>query len=64
MANKFTDTKGGREGGMNWGIGIDMHTARYKINNKALLHSTGKYIKYLIMNYNEKNMKKNIYLYL
>ena len=33
MANKFTDTKGGREGGMNWGIGIDMYTARYTIYN-------------------------------
>ena len=31
--------------------------------NKILLYSTGKYIQHLIINYNRKNIKKNIYRY-
>ena len=40
--------------------------SRYKllyigwINNKVLLYSTGNYIQYLVLNFMEKNMKKNI----
>ena len=30
-------------------------------SNKFLLHSTGNYIQYLVINHNEKNMKKNVY---
>ena len=36
-----------------------MHTTIYKINNKDLLYSTGNYIQYLVINYNEKEQEKN-----
>ena len=32
------------------------------IKNKVLLYSTGDYIQYPVINHNEKNMKKNIYI--
>ena len=31
------------------------------MNNKVLLYSTGNYTQFLVINYNEKNLKKNIY---
>ena len=34
VENKLMDTKGGREGGMNWESGIDIYTTMYKIGNK------------------------------
>ena len=33
-----------------------------EINNKALLHSTGNYIQYPVINYNEKEYEKDIYI--
>ena len=46
-------------------LGISRYTLLYikQINNKALLYSTGNYLQYLIINYNGKNLKINIYLY-
>ena len=42
-----------------------MHTTIYKINNKDVLYSTIlNYIQYLIITYNEKDLKKNIYIYI
>ena len=43
VENKLTDTKGGREGGMNWEIGIDICTLLCIkwITNENLLYSTG-----------------------
>ena len=38
-----------------------MHNTVYKIGNKDLLHSTGNYTLYLII---EENLKKNIYIYI
>ena len=40
--NKFMVTKGEKEGrGINWDVGIDIHTVLYKkIDNKDLLYST------------------------
>ena len=35
-----------------------------KYNNKYLLYSTGNYIQYLVIPYNGKNLKKNIYIYI
>ena len=43
--------------------GIYQEFGIYKINNKVLLYNTGNRIQYLVINYNEKNMKKNIYMY-
>ena len=42
-----------------------MHTTIYKIDKQQdLLYSTGKFIQYLIINYNGKNLKKNTYTYI
>ena len=45
VENKLTDTKGGRVGGMNWEIGIDIYTLLIpcikEIANENLLYSTG-----------------------
>ena len=42
-----------------------IQTTTYKIdNNKVLLYSTGNYIQYLVMNYNGKESKKKIYIYI
>ena len=35
-----------------------------QINNKDLLYSTGNYIQYLVITYNGKESKKNIYIYM
>ena len=37
-----------------------MHTSIYKINNRDLLQSTGNYIQHLVVNYDEKEQKKDI----
>ena len=34
------------------------------IDNKGLLYSTGNYIQHPVINYNKKNMKKNVYIYI
>ena len=34
-----------------------IQTLVYKINNKFLLYSTGKYVQYLVINYNGKEKK-------
>ena len=38
-----------------------MDTTVYKINNKDLLYSTGNYIQYPVINYNEKNWGKKVH---
>ena len=54
----------------NWGdvnqeFRTNAYTVLYKkqINNKNLLYSTGKYLQYLIIIYNEKNLKMNMYIF-
>ena len=41
-----------------------MQTDIYRqwINSKVLLYSTGNYIKYLVISYNEKESEKDIYI--
>ena len=58
----FVKEEGGR--GNNWEFGTSRHKLLYmgQINNKVLLCSTGNYIQYPVINYNEKNMKKNVYV--
>ena len=34
-----------------------------KLENKDLLHSTGNYVQYSVINHNGKNMKKNVCIY-
>ena len=42
-----------------------MQTIIYRMDkHKDLLHSTGNYIQYHMINHNEKNMKKNVYIYI
>ena len=55
----------GVRGGMEWEVGVSRHKLLYMewINNKDLLHSTGDYIQYLVINCNVKYQKKNIYVY-
>ena len=52
-------------GGINQEFGINRDTLLYIkwINNKDLLYSTGNYIQYLVISYNGREGKKNIYLY-
>ena len=55
------DTKGERGwGGMNWEIGIDIHTLLYikQITNKDLLYSTGNSTRYSVMGSMGKESKK------
>ena len=49
----------------NLGDGINRYILLFikQINNKDLLYSTENYIQYLIITYNEKNLKKNRYTY-
>ena len=44
-------TRGEREGGINWEIGIDIYTLLYirEITNKDLLYSTGNSTQYSVM---------------
>ena len=55
IENKLMIIKGERGEGINLKFGINMYTLLYikQINNKDLLHSTGSYIQYLVINYNE-----------
>ena len=55
-----------REGG---GLDSEFGMSRCKLSHvgqidKVLLHSTGNHIQYPVINHNEKNMKKNIYMYI
>ena len=61
------DTKGGSRGGMNWEIGIDIHTLLCikQITNENLLYSTGNCVQYLVITYNGKEFEKEyIYIYI
>ena len=58
--------QGGRGGGINWEIGIDIYTLLYikQITNKDLLYSTGNSTQYSVMAYMGKESKKEwIYVY-
>ena len=50
------------EGEKNLKFGTSIYTLLYikQINSKGLLYSTVKCTQYLIINYNENNLKKNI----
>ena len=54
--------QGGRRsgGGMDWEFGISRYKLLYIgwINNKVLLHRTGNYIQYLVINHNRKEYEK------
>ena len=56
--------KGGG-GGLNQKFGISRYKLLYikQINDKVLLYSRGNYIQYPVINHMEKNMKKNMYIY-
>ena len=57
---------GGREGGINWEIGIDIDTLLYirQITNKDLPYSTGNSMQYFVMVYMGKESEKEwIYVY-
>ena len=57
----------GREGreGVDWEFGISRYKLLYIrwINNEILLHSTGNYIQYLMINHNGKEYKNNVCIY-
>ena len=57
IENRFVVAKGeGGGGGMDWEFGTGRCKLLYTewIKDKVLLYSTGNYIQYLIINYNEK----------
>lgn len=56
---RLTVAKGGM-GGKDWEVGVRRckHFYLAWINNKVLLHSTGKYIQYPTINQNGKDYKK------
>ena len=72
--NRLPDIKNNlmvtKEEGRKEGINQEFEISRYKllhvkqINNKVLLHNTGHYIQYPVINLMKKNMKKNIYTYI
>ena len=45
---------------MHWELHI--HTIIYKTDNNDLLYGMGNYIQYLIITYNEKNLKEYVYI--
>ena len=57
------DCKGG-EGREDWELGLaDVNLCTGWISNKGLLHNTGNYIQYPVINYNRKHyFKKNVYM--
>ena len=64
--NKPMATKGGREGGMNWEIGIDIYTILYtkQITNENLLYSTGNSTqRSVVTEMGRKSKKEWIYVY-
>ena len=58
-------TKGEREGGINWEIGIDIYTLLCikQINSKDLLYSTGNYTQCLVITCKAKESEKE-YIYI
>ena len=52
--------EGGGGEGMDWKFGIIRYKPVYieRMNNKALLYSTGKYIQYPVINHNGKEYEK------
>ena len=59
--NRLGTDKGEEEvGEINWEFGI----SRCKLINKILLYNTGNYSQYPVINYMEKNMKKNVCIYI
>ena len=54
-------TGGKAGGGINWEIGIDIHTLLYikQITNKDLLYSIGNYIQYFIITHKGKESEKD-----
>ena len=50
--------------GMDWEFGIGRCKLLHLewINNKVLIHSTGNYMEYPVINHNGKNTKKNVYM--
>ena len=71
MKQKQTHRHGGQTCGcqevgvrlrMEWEAGVHrckLHSAEW-LNNKVLLHSTGKYIQYPVINHNGKEYKKTV----
>ena len=56
-----------REGGMDWEFGISRYKLLYIewVNHKVLLHSTGIYIHYPVINHSGKEYEKEcIYMYI
>ena len=55
----------GGGGGKDWEFEVSRCKLFYIgwIDKKVLLYSTGNYIHYPVMNLMEKNMKKNVYIY-
>ena len=58
VENKTAVIWGKEEGGINWEIGIDIHSTIYRKDNKNLLNSTGNSIQYSVMTYMGKECKK------
>ena len=67
IENRLVVAKGeGVGGGMEWEVGVSRCELLYLgwMNNKVLLYSTGNYIQYPMINYNEKQYEKEcIYIY-
>ena len=67
IENRLVVAKGEAGGrGMEWEFGISRCKLLYTewINNKVLLHSTGNYIQYSVINHNGKEYEKGyIYMY-
>ena len=57
----------GREGreGVDWEFGVSRYKQLYIkwINNEILLHSTGNYIQYPMINHNSKEYKNKVCIY-
>ena len=60
------ETGGCQAGGMDWEFGTRRCKLLYKgrISNKVLLHSTGNYIQYSVINHHKTKTWKRIYIYI
>ena len=68
IKNRLVDTKGRGFGGRDWDFGVSRCRCKLLhiewINSKVLLHGTGHYIQYPVINHNGKEHKKEyIYIY-
>ena len=67
LENRLVIAKGeGKDGGsMNWEFELSRRKLLHRewINNKVLLHSTGNYIQYPVINHNGKKYFKRMYAY-